>query len=193
MSKEFGQIDDRESYEKWFAERLKSARPEFRRRANGQLGPAAIEGWDASDAVQDAYAKAWKKRHSLRERTRGGLRSWLSQILRFTIFSRFRQLQTRRMMASREEAETETASPGETPSAQLMQQIQNGEDANVVAQFMESLKPQQRLYVKYRYELGMKHEAIAKQMGVSPSRITQLKMAVDAMILEFRRAMGESS
>jgi len=128
---------------------------------------------DAEDAVQDAFAQAWRKRSSLRDPDR--FDAWFGRILVNVCRERLR---ARARTGVRELAMASEAEPGDRRAA-------GPPDVGVriaVDRALAGLDPDHRIVVVLRYWADLTVEQIAERMGVPPGTVkSRLHYALRAL------------
>lgn len=111
------------------------------------------DGRDAEDAVQDAFAMAWRKRDGLRDVTR--FEPWFQKVLVNTCRERLRQRGRRRVRTI--EVLPEQSAADETHQVGLR---------NVVGGALAGLDADHRIVVVLRYWADLTVDEIAERVGV---------------------------
>ena len=109
---------------------------------------------DCADAVQEALARAWEKRHTLQSRK--AFRNWLVQILRNVCNDALRRRSKQRFAPLEEDA---------------LQSLTSEPDGYSTIEMLQGLSPEHRLVVVLHYLEGYKIRDIAQMLGVPQGTI----------------------
>lgn len=129
------------------------------------LGDAA----EAEDATQEALARAWRSRGSLKEV--GAFEAWLDRILVNTCMDRMRRRKVIRFVEIEEGDEV----PGLDPFREMLAKDELG-------RALEVLTPQQRAVVVLRFWRDLPIDEIALRLGCPPGTVkSRLHSAIEAL------------
>jgi RNA polymerase sigma-70 factor (ECF subfamily) len=168
---------------------LDSCRAYLKLIAASLLRTASRASVDVSDVVQETNLKAYVKFPTFQKNDEGALVAWLRTILTNVVLNllkdqgrpgrRPESLDALLQRAS-EDAHRALTTPGSTPSAQASRR----EQAVLVANALELLKPRHKQVLVLRHLEGLGHEEIAKRMGISEGRSRNC-------LLEASRELGQ--